>query len=188
MTMQLITPPAIEPVTIADARAFLRIDTSADDDILQKLITTSREMVESRTGLALITQSWQLKIARWPRSGRVALYRFPVQMIEKATARDSALNLIEIDPADMHLQLANRPHRLCFAKRGNASDIIDITVDFTAGFGSTPDKVPEALKQAILVLCGNLYENRIFSDCSHNTALFPPACERLMGLWRQILL
>lgn len=188
MTMQLITAPELEPVTLADARSFLRIDTSADDEILQKLLTTAREMVETRTGLALITQSWQLKIARWPRSGRLALYRFPVQMIEKVTARDSALNLIEIDPSEMHLQLANRPHRLCFAKRGNSSDIIDITVDFTAGFGSTPDKVPEALKQAILVLCGNLYENRIFADCASNSSLFPPACERLMGLWRQISL
>ena len=81
MTMQLITAPELEPVTLADARSFLRIDTSADDEILQKLLTTAREMVETRTGLALITQSWQLKIARWPRSGRLALYRFPVQMI-----------------------------------------------------------------------------------------------------------
>lgn len=188
MTMQLITPPAIEPVTIADARAFLRIDTSADDDILQRLLATARELVEAKTGLALITQSWRLKIARWPRSGRIALYRFPVQMIEKVTVRDSDLNLIEIDPEDMYLLLANRPHRLCFAKRSRAAGLTDITVDFTAGFGSTPDKVPEALKQAILVLCGNLYENRTFSDHANSAASFPPACERLIGLWRQISL
>lgn len=57
MTMFLVTPPALEPVTIADARAFLRISTESEDDILGRLITTARELVEAETGLALIDQT-----------------------------------------------------------------------------------------------------------------------------------
>ncbi|MEC6999554.1 phage head-tail connector protein [Brucella abortus] len=52
-------------MTIADARAFLRISTESEDDILGRLITTARELVEAETGLALIDQTWRLRVDRW---------------------------------------------------------------------------------------------------------------------------
>lgn len=69
MTMFLVTPPALEPVTIADARAFLRISTDSEDDVLRRIIKTARELVEAETGLALVDQTWRLRVDRWPRSG-----------------------------------------------------------------------------------------------------------------------
>ncbi|MEH0055866.1 phage head-tail connector protein [Brucella abortus] len=86
MTMFLVTPPALEPVTIADARAFLRISTESEDDILGRLITTARELVEAETGLALIDQTWRLRVDRWPRSGRLALFKYPIKAVTGVVA------------------------------------------------------------------------------------------------------
>jgi hypothetical protein len=58
--------PAVEPLTLADVKAHLRIDTSDEDALLQSLIMTSRLHVEVALGLVLITQTWSCFYDRWP--------------------------------------------------------------------------------------------------------------------------
>ena len=47
--LQLITPPAVEPVVLADAKLFLRLDTAADDAMVTALIVAARRRVEAIT-------------------------------------------------------------------------------------------------------------------------------------------
>lgn len=60
--------PAVEPITLQDAKAHLRIDTPDEDTLLQSLILTSRLHIEVALGLALITQTWSCFFDRWPTS------------------------------------------------------------------------------------------------------------------------
>ena len=53
----LITGPAVEPVTLAEMRAYLRLDDTAEDDLVAALVTTARQCVESASGRMLIIQS-----------------------------------------------------------------------------------------------------------------------------------
>lgn len=55
-----------EPVTLAEAQAFLRTDSDADTDLIETLITTARQIVEEATGRALISQTWQRVQSNWP--------------------------------------------------------------------------------------------------------------------------
>ena len=55
MALETLVAPAVEPVTLAAARAFLRIGTDGDDSVLTSLLIASREALEARTGRALIT-------------------------------------------------------------------------------------------------------------------------------------
>ena len=52
----LIAPPAAEPVTLAEARSWLRVDTTDEDGAIASLISAAREIVEmtTRRALALI--------------------------------------------------------------------------------------------------------------------------------------
>ena len=50
MTPIALTPPAQEPVSLAEARAFLRLDQTEEDDLLATLITAARLMVEATSG------------------------------------------------------------------------------------------------------------------------------------------
>src|SRR5579884_3989819 len=56
--LQLVKGPQIEPVTRAQAKAWLRIDVDDDDLLIDELIADAREFVEDHCAVALITQQW----------------------------------------------------------------------------------------------------------------------------------
>lgn len=186
--MFLVTPPAVEPVTIADARAYLRISTDSEDEILHRLLRTAREMVEAETGLALIDQTWRLHVERWPRSGRLALFRYPVKAVASVVAYRPDGTAVSFAPEEFTLQQGRRPQRLYMAQHPDASTYCGIEVDFVAGFGETGADVPDALKQAILTLTAHLYESRAGVDGEGASAPMPAMVGRMVDGWRRVSL
>ncbi len=186
MTMFLVTPPEIEPVTIEDAHAFLRLSSNSEDAILERLIKTARELVEAETGLALIDQTWRLRVDRWPRSGRLALFKFPVTSITMVVAYRPDGTAVSFPPEDFSLQDGRRPQRLYMASYADVARLCGVEVDFVAGFGATAASVPEALKQAILSLTAHLYESRAGVDAACVPLTIPPMVNQLVESWRRI--
>ena len=135
MTSTLIAGPGEEPVTLAEAKAFCRIDGSDEDALASALIAAARLQVESLTGRALVTQTWRLSTSCAPRL--VELPVIPaaslVEAPDGAVLQGDAVLLVE--PVD------------------------ELTVDYTAGYGDAAD-VPSDLKQAVLTLVAYWYENR----------------------------
>lgn len=135
MTSTLIAGPGEEPVALADAKAWCRIDSTDDDALVGALIAAARLQVESATGRALVTQSWRLTLPHAPRL--VVLPVAPVQSL--ATAPDDAAlqgdAVLLAEPTD------------------------DLTIDYVAGYGDA-SAVPGDLKQAVLVLVAYWYEHR----------------------------
>jgi Phage gp6-like head-tail connector protein len=66
MATVITSAPAVEPVSLAEVKTHLRIDTADEDGLLQALILTSRLHVEVALGLALITQTWSCFFDHWP--------------------------------------------------------------------------------------------------------------------------
>ena len=66
MSLILTAGPLVEPVTLATARAHLRLDTSDEDDLVIALIAAARLLLEAQTARAFITQSWRWVIDAWP--------------------------------------------------------------------------------------------------------------------------
>ncbi|GAB1581393.1 hypothetical protein [Phyllobacterium phragmitis] len=188
MTMHLVLAPAVEPVTLAEARAFLRLSTENEDAIVQQLLRTAREVVEGQTGLALISQIWRLHLDRWPRSGRIALFRYPVREIVAVTAYGPDGTPVEIGAGEWRLHKGERPQRLYLNQRPGSSSLGGLEIDFVAGFGETGADVPDALKHAILTLLAHLYEFRGAFDGEAQPVSFPPAFDRLVDIWRRISL
>jgi len=81
MTLFKTVEPAVEPVTLSEVKAHLRIDGTSEDDLLGGLVRAARQDVERSTGLALIDQSWRLVLDRWPASGTVPLRIHPVREV-----------------------------------------------------------------------------------------------------------
>jgi hypothetical protein len=58
--------PASEPVTLAEAKLWARIDSTVDDALVTSLIAAARQYAEDYTSRAIITQSWRMTLDRFP--------------------------------------------------------------------------------------------------------------------------
>lgn len=186
MTMKLIKPPALEPVTLAEVRQFLRLADNSEDGLLDGLVKAARETLEAQTGLALINQTFRLYIDQWPSCGLVKLGKYPVQSIVSVTAYREDGTPVVIADHDLHLESASRPARLYIASRMANSGALE--VDFVAGFGETGKDIPDALRHAILTLVAHWYEFRGVYGAAQQPVSYLPAFERAVGLWRKVSL
>jgi uncharacterized phiE125 gp8 family phage protein len=188
MALVLTTAPAIEPVTLAEAKAHLRIDGSAEDTLIASLIITSRLHIESAMGLAMITQSWSSIIDAWPPGREVALPLRPVQSIA-AVRLYAADGTIETLPADTYLlDGAATPARL--VRHGAAPwpaptrSANGIEIALVAGFGATVAHVPAPIRQAVLLLVAHWHEHREPVQIGAPGALVPAMVSDLLQPYR----
>ncbi len=164
MPLTLVTPPAVEPVSLAQAKAHLKIDTSDDDALIAPLIAAARARAEWHTGRALVTQNWIQHLDAWPSSGIVEIPLPPLQSVTSVTvyARDDSAwvmspSLYTVDAVSAPARLALKPDT---PPPTNLRTVNAIAIAFTAGYGDGAADVPPLLKEAILELIAFLYENR----------------------------
>ena len=113
MPLTLTTPPALEPLTLAEAKAHLKVDTSDDDALISAMIAAARARAEWHTGRAAITQGWTLHLDAWPQSGTIEIPLPPLQSVASVTtyARDDSAtvmsaSLYTVDAASAPARLA----------------------------------------------------------------------------------
>ena len=82
MALVLTRAPTVEPITVADAKAHLRIEVSSEDVVLASLVLTSRLHVETALGLALLSQGWTLTLDEWPAAGVLHLPIRPLLSVD----------------------------------------------------------------------------------------------------------
>ncbi|MFD1333894.1 head-tail connector protein, partial [Methylopila musalis] len=73
MPAVLLTAPAAEPLGLADAKAYLRLDHDDEDALLGELIASARAEVERLTRRVLVAQRWRLDAPVPPPGGAVKL-------------------------------------------------------------------------------------------------------------------
>ncbi len=178
MPLQLVTPPAGEPVSLAEAKQHLRVDGDDDDLLIGSLITAARQAAETKTGRQLITARWKLVLDAFPgpslmQSATGASFSLPGHAILLAKCPvQSAVSIEYLDmngttqvmPAsDYVLDAACEPARLtpAFGKTWPPTlpQMGAVSVTFDAGYG-TASAVPEGLKSWIKLRVGSLYGHR----------------------------
>jgi uncharacterized phiE125 gp8 family phage protein len=87
MSSLLLTAPAVEPLSLDEARDYLRVETNDDDALIGALIAGARIHVEAQTRRALITQSWRLSLDAWPEDGRIEVVPAPLRCLASKAAR-----------------------------------------------------------------------------------------------------
>jgi len=165
------TPPAVEPVTVAEAKAHLRVDTSDDDTYIGTLITAAREWCEQYLDRTLVHTQWVMRFDRFPPSGEepVELPRPP--MVTSGTA--TAVSVTFTSEAGATSTYSTSQYRVDRNATPGAikpiygstwtphlEDDNSISVTWWAGYGAAGSSVPATIRHAMLMLVGHWYENR----------------------------
>jgi uncharacterized phiE125 gp8 family phage protein len=175
--------PAVEPVSLAEAKAHLRLETSADDALVTSLIITSRLHIEAALGLALTAQDWTLVLDAWPATGVVNIPMRPVSAVSVVRVRNADGSPEVIDSGTYVFEGAGIPPRLvpgAGAWPTPERAIAGIEIDFTAGFGTTAASVPEPVRQAVKLLVAHWYEHRDPIEIGDPATAIPAAVSALL--------
>jgi uncharacterized phiE125 gp8 family phage protein len=186
--LTLSSGPSEEPVTLTEAKTHLRVTEPDDDTYIESLITAARQMAESFTGRALVTQTWVLTLDRFPGSSAVPI-EIPLpelQSISSITYNDSNGDSQTWASSNYTVDIKNKPGRVLPIQTASypttQGHINDVTVTFVAGYGSA-SSVPETIKQAIKIYIGHLYERREETIVGAVATLIPEGAKAL--LWRE---
>lgn len=189
MALVLTSPPALEPVALAEAKAHLRVGHGDEDALITRLITAARAHLESTLTRAFVTQGWSLWLDAWPAGGIVRLPLAPVREIAAVRIFDTAGVVTSLTSAIWFLDAVSHPARLV-AQAGNVwprpgRRANGIEVAFSAGHGDLASEVPEELRQAILLLVAHWYENREPADASATVIPLPHGIAELIAPFRE---
>jgi uncharacterized phiE125 gp8 family phage protein len=185
----LLTPPAIEPLTLADAKAHLRVEHNDEDALIGALIKAARVHVEAATRRALITQRWRLVRDVWPNDGRLTITPAPLQQVVAARVYNGNVGAQALDTAAFIVDraasvLTLMPGAVIAPGRSAAG----IEIDFDSGYGDAAADVPESLRQAMRLLLTHWYENRGIATAGGETAISPAAVSALIAPYRVLAL
>lgn len=164
MALKLITAPAAEPVSTSEAKSHLRVDTTADDTYIGTLITVARQNVESHLRRSLINQTWEVVLDAFP-AGVIRLPKPPLASVTSIKYTDDEGNESTYSSANYVVDSDTEPGRVVL-KSGQTWPAVTLAaangvrVRYVAGYGAAGSNVPQAIRQAILLVIGSLYENR----------------------------
>lgn len=166
MNFSLVTAPAAEPVTTAEAKTHLRVDTTDDDTYIDTLVKSARMWVERTNGIALVTQTWDGAIDEFPGGdGAIVIPKYPLVSVSSVTYHDDDLSTSTVfSSASYQVDTLKRPPRIVL-KDGviwpadSLRHSSGVVVRFVAGYGAA-SAVPEDIKHAIKLLVGQMYSHR----------------------------
>lgn len=169
MSLTLITPPVQSPLSLQEAKGHLRVDGTDEDVLISSQIEAVRLHVEGRggwLGRALITQTWEWRLDRFP-VGPQPMLKVPLpplQSVSQIQYIDTAGVLQTWSSALYTVDVNSEPARIApvFGEVfPQTQSVIDaVTVTMVAGYGDAPANVPEPIRSALLLLIGDLYKNR----------------------------
>lgn len=163
MSLQLSTAPSLEPVKLEEAKEYLRVEHSADDAEITRLIKAARQYVERVTWRALISQTWKLRLNCFP-CGPIYLPKPPLSSVSSVSYVDADGNSQTWSSSLWTSDIYSEPGVLepAYGEAYPTTRAIRqaITITFVAGYGTATTDVPEEIRRALMEHVGKAYEHR----------------------------
>lgn len=172
MSDRLITEAAAFPVDLDLAKAHLLIDHAADDVLIEQILGAATKYAEQFCNRGFVEQEWQALFPAWPTQPCGAPPRDVYLELSRGNLFDAALVEVEyvdstgavqtLDDSVYLIDDASVPGRIRLAPDQSWPELQSrwdaVRVTYTVGWDA--DDVPEPIKQAILLLIAQMYENR----------------------------
>jgi uncharacterized phiE125 gp8 family phage protein len=181
----IVTQPAVEPVSLSDMKAHLRLGAghAVDNEYITDLIAAARAYFEERTGRCVINQTWRTVLDKFPfrranddwwdgvregafneltQGGAIKLNRPPFVSVSSVKYWDRTETLVTLDPTKYRL---NANDGTIKPKTGypwpvDLRDEDAVEVEYVSGYGAAALNVPRSIRQALMIIAAHWYENR----------------------------
>lgn len=186
---ELVTPPSTTPMTVAEAKANLRVDGSDEDTLIGVLVQAATDHLDGYSGIlgrCLVTQTWRQD------------YDYFGQVLRLPLLADAIGSVVYVDDIGGSNTVTSSNYELMHDDAGSYLRFIDdypfpsglaerraLRVTFTAGFGDAED-VPSAIKYAMHLLIGHWYENREASTVGSTASPLPIGAMALIEPYRHV--
>lgn len=166
MAFDIVTEATTEPITLAEAKNFLRVDHAEDDMLISALITASRQMCEEYTRRILVTTTVDEYFDKFPKnswnnlSNLIYLSRGPVASITSVKYVDEIGSEVTLTSDQYITDVISEPARVqstagWFAAAGVVNQVIVRYV-----VGSDVSSIPRPLIQGMMLVISDLYDQR----------------------------
>lgn len=163
MGLSITEPAATEPLTLVEAKAHLRVDSTDEDALISSLITAATEYAQGATNRRLIDTAFAYTLDSFPSTGVIVLPETPLIAVQSITYVDTngdtqtwSNSLYDVK-TDTLLGTVRPAYGEDFPSTREQQDAV--TVSFTAGYADA-SSVPEAIKSGMKLMIGHLYEQR----------------------------
>lgn len=196
--------PSIEPITTAEAKAFLRVDISDDDTLIDALIKSARQFCEEYTGRTLINTTYKLSLDGFIEDQvpiKEGLYQAPYMNFYKryiALPRPPLVSVTSVKTfndsdtestfasSKYYVDTQRNPGRVVlrdgetFPTDLRVANAVEIT--YVGGYGAVASNVPSPILVGLREHITYLYEHR--GDVEPNLANFPVIAKQLYQPYR----
>lgn len=158
---KLVTAPSSEPITLEEAKAYLRVDDSTEDTLISALITAARRKFENDTLHYLLPQTWELYLNRDEISSEpISINKSDITAISSVKYYDSSNTQQTLSTSDYQTAISGKPSCIQIITMPTIYDRLEaMVIRFTLGYTNAA-AVPEDIKLAIKLLLATWYENR----------------------------
>lgn len=170
MNVTVVTPPAVEPVSLAELKLHCRIDHTEEDTLLSALITTARTHVEQYLRRTLITTTLAATADTWPLvcDDVFSVINVPLPPLQSVTlivyTNDSTGVTTTLSSSDYVVDVYSTPGRIAPAHNviwpATRSKPSSVVITYVAGYGAAASSVPDPIRTAIKMIAAEMYRNR----------------------------
>ena len=183
LKLQLRNAPSVEPLSLDDAKQYLRVTGSDDDAFINSLIVASRDSCENFTHRALITQEWTMWLDNWDAKSKmpwwdgvrvgawipesasgIELPKNPVQSVDLINSYDDDNTATVWATTNYFVDIYSIKARVNLTIGGitpvNTRPTNGIEIQFKSGYGDAPTDIPNTLLEGMKAMIGHMYENR----------------------------
>jgi uncharacterized phiE125 gp8 family phage protein len=164
MSLKLITAPAETPVDLATAKAHVRVIGTAQDDLITLYLNASTGNLDGKDGIlgrCLVTQTWEYALDAFP-SEEIKIPLPPLQSVVSIKYLDTDGVEQTLSSARYLVDTSGEPGWVVVDEDGwpeTYDSANAVKIRFIAGYGAAT-AVPAALRSAVLLHTGDLFENR----------------------------
>ena len=159
--LEIVSAPSSEPIAQSVAKTFLKVDTSDDDTLITNLLIACTNSAQEYTNRFFIATTIKMIADTW--KDTETLLKSKVTSIVSIQYYDVDDSIQTLSTSVYGSDLVSQPARIFLKPNQSFPQLSErkgaVEVKYVVGQAGS-DEVDDAIKQAVLLQIGNLYQNR----------------------------